>query len=311
MSERALKSLVAGLAAAMVAYVIVGFLSRDRGVGGSDPALEAFLQHLGNDTLASVTLTSPAGVTFHLVHAGAAWAVNDLPADSTAVSRLQRSAREAKIGVMISSSEANQARLGVVADSAWTLEVQTVAGETARLLVGHNGSRMSSVYVRLPDEAATWELTGDIRGAVARTLTDWRDKAIAHVDTAGVGGIDVTRDGGHYTITRRDSAWVIAASAGGEGEPAEASTVSAILSELAGLDATGFATDTTTTDSTQYRQLTARSLTGDTLLSIDAAGTSAGWHVTVGGNATLFDVPAYRIDRLLPKRDDVVGKGTG
>jgi Domain of unknown function (DUF4340) len=311
MSEKALKRLVVVLAAAIVLYIIVGFLSRDRGVGAGDPELQAFLHQLGSDTVASITLTSPAGVAFHLVHTSGTWTVNDLPADSTAVRRLQQSARDTKLGVMISSSAANHARLGVTADSAWVIEIQPAAGQAAQLLVGHNGSRMSSVYARMPDESPTWELTGDLRGAVTRTLTDWRDKTIAHVDTAKVSAIDVARDADHYTLARRDSAWVVTAAVGRAAGPARTSAVSAILSELARFDATGFASDTTATDSTQYRQLTVRSTAGDTLLSIAASGTSAGWHVTARGNATIFDVPAHVMDRLLPKREDVVKKAAG
>jgi len=311
MSEKALKRLVAGLATAVVLYIMVGFLGRNRGTGSGDPALDAFLRQLGTDSLSSIMVTSPGGDSFRLARRGDSWTVNDLAADSAAIARLQRSARDAKVGVMISSSDANHARLGVTADSAWTVEVQPAGVGATRLLVGNNGSRMSSAYVRLPDEAATWELTGDLRGAVARSLTDWRDKTIARIDTAKVASLELARDGSHYTISRLDSTWVVTTMAGHAAEPAESGTVSSILSELARLDATGFATDTMTTDSTQYRQLIVRSATGDTLLSIDASGTSAGWHVVTRGNGTIFDVPAYRVDRLLPKREDVARKATG
>lgn len=310
MSEKVLKRLVAVLAAAVVLYILVGFLGRGRGESGGDPAIEAFLRGLGSDSLASITLTSPAGETYRLVRAGGVWTVNDLAADSTAIARLRKSALDAKVSVLISSSEANHARLGVSADSAWTVEVQAAGGAASRLLVGRNGSRMSSVYVRLPDEAGTWELTGDLRGAVVRTMTDWRDRTIARVDTAKIASLDVTRDGGHYTIGRQDSAWSIA-QPGAASHLAEANAVSGMLAELARLDATGFATDTTATDSTQRRSLVVRSSAGDTLLAIEAAGTSAGWHVVAKGNSTIFDVPSYIMDRLIPKREDATGKATG
>jgi hypothetical protein len=84
-----------------------------------------------------------------------------------------------------------------------------------------------------------------------------------------------------------------------------------MLAELASLEATGFATDTTATDSTQRRGLIVRSSAGDTLLAIEAAGTSAGWHVVAKGNSTIFEIPAYSMDRLTPKREEAARKSSG
>ncbi len=257
-----------------------------------------------------MTITSPKGERFELNRGSPAWTVNGLPADSTAMDRLLRAVRDATIGDMASSSQANQQRMGVSSDSAWTLEFRPHTGQAAKLLLGKEGASYSTVYARLPDQDATWVLSGDLRAAATRTLADWRDKTIVRIDTAKVAKVRVDTDSAHYALVRSGAAWqLLRDKAGRAADSVAADSTGArnLLGQLARIEASGFAPDTATFTGT-HRTLLVLGTAGDTLAAIDFAGAGVNWMARRTGATTTWQVPSYQLDQLMPKPDQLAAK---
>lgn len=303
MSEAALKRILFLVGALVLVYgaVRVGaYAMRPRGDSGG--ALAATFDRLRKDSLASVTVVSPKGDTVQARRAADGWTVNGFRADSIAADRLVRAVREASVSDLVAQSAETHARLGVTSDSAWTATLRTER-DSATLLIGNTGPEYGTTYVRLPNADAVYEVRGELRGALAIPLGDWRDKTIVRTDTTAVHALVVERDRKSARLERADKSWKRVSG------PAKATVDTArvrdVLSELARFEATGFPADTATFTGKETRRLVALDAKGDTLAAIELTGDDTAWLARSRGSTQIYQVASYRVDRLVPKVDSL------
>lgn len=302
MSEKTLRMSLYFLASVGVLYglsvVLGGRVGGD--ASGGDPELAATLAGIDPVLVSNVAITGPRD-TLRLVREGTAWSVNGFEADSGAVSRLLRALEETEVASVAAANPANHARLGLDADSAWTL----VVDDDVRVLLGKAGTRFRTAYARLPGEDVASLIRGDLRSAAARSLLDWRDKIVLRADTGAVAGIRVTRDGDETLYERRDSTWVVG------DEEADATTVRNILQELSGLRATGFAPEdeAAPTEADADRSVRATNAEGEEVAVLFLAEQEGSFRVATPASPYVFEVPTYRADRVAPAPPDDDGGG--
>lgn len=299
MSPNALKKLIGALLAALAVWGVVALRTRDR-----SPAAPAELSALvagmkDTASLTTVRFKAPEGAPVELTREGAAWKVNGRTADSGMVARFLTSLADATAGDLVARNAANHARLGLAADSAYTMELE---GRTpAALLVGNAGSRYGTTYVRQPRSDEVWLVGADLRTPARRSLDDWRSRRVLALDTAAVARLEIQRDGESYSLTRTDSAWALA-----DGTRADGAVVRDILGELRDLQADGLLTGT---DSLAAREpggyVVARGKDGGPLASLQiGSGEYERW-LRPDGDSVTYRIPSYRVDRLAPKRERV------
>jgi len=304
-SENGLKALVGIIAVLIVIWATVTYLPRGGGVGGAPPseALAGFFQGVTPESVTSVQFREPGGgASVTLERGEGSWTVNGFRADSATVARFWEAVGEAKVADLVGSNPDNHPRLGVTADSAWTVEVHQAQG-TRSLLVGKSGTRYGTAYVRLPDQAEVYLLEGGLRPTLTRALDDWRSKRIARVDTSAVQQIELDRGGARYTLQRADSTWVMA-----DGSEADGTTVRDLLSELARMDASGFYG---AQDSLPLLAGTLRALdrTGQPLFYMEIGSGEGDRWVRVEGDSILYRVASWRASRILPALGSSAGEG--
>jgi hypothetical protein len=303
MSEKALRRLVAIVAALAVVYGLVrliGYFTRPSGTPGGE--LTQALDRLRRDTLVAASITSPRGEKIEVKRDSTGWTVNGFKADSEAVDRLLRAAAEGRVLDQIARTRDNHSRLGVTQDSAWSVELRGLRS-SVRALLGNSGREYSTAYMRLPDQDAVYEVGGNWRWALTRSLAEWRDKTVVRIDTARVQRVIVERDRERYELSRDSKGW----KAGTQG--VDSLRVRDLLSELARFEASGFAPDTARFEGKERRRIVALGEKGDTLARIDFAGEGSGtWLARTRSKDDLFQVFAYRVDRVTPKRSEAVPK---
>jgi hypothetical protein len=303
-SEKTLKRLLGALVVVLVLYGGVWVVSRWSGGGpAAAPALADIFDGIAPSVVTEVTLKGPTdSVTLARTDTtGLEWTVNGMATDSGTVARFFSTLKDTKVGDLVSTNPANQAAMGISADSAWTLSFD-VAGEKRTLLVGHSGPRYNTTYVRLPGKDQVYLAEGELRSNVTRSLDDWRNKRIVAVDTAAVHRLEVQRDGEAYTLVRADSSWTLAG-----GEATNKTSVKDILTELSGLQAAGFlARGDTLSETPEGAHLLALSASGDTLGQVTiGSGAADRWARTPGDSVT-YRLAGWRVDRVVPKRESVV-----
>lgn len=303
MSESTLRRIILALVAFAVAWILVT-LTRRGGAGARDDGEMALALHrLQQDTANAFTIAAAGEAPIEIANRGGAWTVNGMPADSDAVNRLRSAVSGAAVGDLVSTSPRNHERLGVGRDSAWSLVIHA-GTRTDTLLVGKTARRTGYTYVRLPDHDQTWEVSGDLRSAAAHTIPDWRDKVMARVDTTAVARIEIARGDTTFALVKDAGGWKL-----DSGDAADSTAMHAVLAGLSRFAATSIAPDTVPFDGPDHRHVIALSAAGDTLADLAFAGKDYTWLGRRAGNATVFNVASYSIDRLAPGPATVTKRG--
>lgn len=304
MSEKALKALFGTVLGLGILWLAVSFFPRgDGGSGEPSGQLATFFDGVTPEAVTAFRIRNPeTGTQIELSRAGGEWRANGFRADSSMLARLWEAFDNAEIDDLVASNPANHARMGLVADSAWTLELDLTDG-TKTLLLGKQGSRYGTAFVRLPGEDDVHLLTGSLRPNLTRSLDDWRNKRVATVDTANVWRIEVERDDESSSLQRSDSLWVM-----DSGEEATVSAVRSLLGEMARMDATGFYAPG---DSLPALAGSIRALdeAGETHLFLEIGSGDGDRWVRVEGDSITYKIPSWRASRIFPDLEAVTGGG--
>ena len=294
MSEKTLRMSLYCLVAVTVLYLGVTMMrGGGNGAQATDQALQDAFAELGRVSHTHFEIAGPRE-TIVLDKADGAWTVNGFEADSGAVARFLRAVEEVEIAAVAATNPNNHGRLGVSADSAWSLGT----GGGPAVLLGKTGNRFRTAYARLPDADLVSLIEGDLRSAAARPVLDWRNKVILQTDTAIVASIRVARDGRTVLYERQDSSWTA------DGGEADAVTVRNILQELANLRASGFAPDDAGMPAEPERSVQAADANGNELASVTLADGDGNVLVLSAGSPYIFEVPTFRADRIAPAPPD-------
>ncbi len=297
MTEKTLRGSLYALVGVAALYVVI---TLSGGRGGDGPSgssrLAEALEDIDRAEVGRADVEGPSD-TVRLAREGDAWVVNGFPADSAAVERFLRALDETSVSSVASTNADNHARLGVDADSAWTLSVDGAPP----ILLGKSGARYRTAFARMPGEDVVSLLSGDLRSAAARPLLDWRDKTILRVDTAAAAAIRITRDGGRTDYERGDSAWTAG------GAMAEDATIRGILQELAHLRASRFAPPDYEMPASPERAVQVLDAEGAEIASLSLAEADGDFHVVTPASPYVFVVAAFRANRVAPGPPDEEG----
>ena len=293
MSEQTLKKVFGALGILVILWLGSVLLS-GRGGGDSAPdgGIASLFEGLDKTTVSAVRIVGPIQ-TVALERSGGAWTVNGNLADSSAVTRFWNALVEAEVGGVVANNPSNHERMGLSADSAWTVDFTLADSRVASVLVGKVGPIFPSGYVRLPDQDAVVVVSGDFRSTVILSVTQWRDKTILRVDTAAVARVVLETDEGIHVAERADTTWSV------DGEPANANTMRSVLDELANLVALGFVEDGEAFEENP-RRVIALGAEADTLGIVVITGDSGTRHARTPGSAIVFEIPSFRVDRIMP-----------
>lgn len=306
MTETTLRRVLAAVAVLAVGYgavVLIG--GSDEGDGPGGPVVEAMARAAG--ALDSVRIEG-GGDTVALRRVDGGWRVDGHPADTARVGSLERAlGAEASSVELASRNPENHAGMGVDSASARRVVLSPAGGEPVRLLVGDEGPGGSGVYVRTPESASVYLVPGDLGRLARQDRQRWRDRTVTAVDTGRARTIRVRRGDTAYALRRGDGAWRL------DGGPADSARVDRLLSDLAGLEADGFAPDTATVEPADRSVTVLGSGASDTLTRVLMRRTGGDdrsrYHARVRGRPGVLELSAARADRLAPPRADLAPDG--
>ena len=302
MSDRTLKRLFGLLVLGFVLYAALSWVTRARRSGSNDDSgVARLLERADPESVSSIQFVG-SGDTVTVSRTERGWTVNEYAADSALVARFLTSLAESEVDAVVATNPSNHERMGVEGSDAVTMRLLSDDGDV-ELILGNSGRRFGTVFAREPDADAVVSILGDLRSAAVRPVEQWRDKSVVRVDTAQVATLVFETASGSYQVERDDSAWSL------EGAPADSATVRVVLSELVNVFATGFAPDTARLQEGQATTVTALDAAGDTLASLTAQSTESGLWLQRRGSPTVYELAAWREERLYPPRDALTGEG--
>lgn len=308
MTETTLRRVLAVVAVLAAGYgAVVLFGGSDDGDGPGGPVVEAMSRAAGG--LDSVRIEG-GGDTVALRRREGGWRVDGHPADTARVRSLREALDAGGSSVELASrNPENHAGMGVDSASARSVVLAPGEGRPVRLLVGDEGPAGSGAYVRAPGSPSVYLVGGDLGRLVREGREEWRDRTVTAVDTARARTVRVRRGDAAYALRRADGAWRL------DGGPADSARVARLLSDLAGLEADGFAPDTAAVEPADRTVTVLGSAGSDTLAhvllrSTDGDGTSR-FRVRVRGRPGVLELSGPRADRLAPPRAELAADGEG
>ncbi len=294
MNEKTLRLSLYFLAGVTALYLLATLLRGDSGGPARDAALAGALESVDGASIVHAEIAGPED-TILLERHPDGWTVNGFDADSGAVARFLRAVDEVEVASVAAANPTNHARLGVTADSAWTL---SLGGGEVVVLLGKAGSRFRTAYARLPGEDPVSLIRGDLRSAAVRPLLDWRNKIVLRADTGAVESIRITRGGEVALYERQDSTWTV------DGQEADAVTVRNLLQELANFRASGFAPEGAEIPAQPDRTLLATDTAGVEMATLLLADRGGNFWAASPSSPYVFEVPTFRADRIVPGTDE-------
>ena len=298
MSERTLKQLVGALALVVAMWALATLLSGGGGgVPRADGEIAAVFEGVSEASVTELRMSNESG---ELVLAGGAgaWTVNDLRTDSGTVTRFWNVLTGLEVGDLVASNPANHGRMGVADDGGAVLEID-IGGETRTVVVGDQGPRFGTTYVRLPGQDEVYVADGDLRSHLQRELADWQNRVVVRIDTSAVARVEIERDGEMYALVRGDSLWTFEG-----GAETNNNTARGVVSELANLIAAGVLVGADSLAQAEPGGGTiAFDADGNVLAEVTiGSGTSERW-VRASGDDVIYRLASFRIDRITPTRE--------
>ena len=300
MSEKTLKTLVGALVVIAGLWAVAAlFSSQGDGGRGASGDIATFFDDISEVSVTSVRMNGP-DYNSELSGGFGNWTVNGYQADSAAVFRLWTAILTFEVGDLVASNPSNHDRMGLSADAGWSIEFD-VDGVIKTILVGDAGPRVSTTYVRLPDEDEVYILEGDLRTHVRRLPNEWRSKRVVGIDTAAVTRIEIQRDAEAYTLVRADSLWTFE-----NGSETSSSAVNGVMSELASLLAVGFLEEGDSLEVMDQGGVTTAYDESGNVLALVTIGTgdSDRWARSTG-DEVIYRIGSYRVDRIAPKLESI------
>lgn len=304
MSEQGLKRLVGAVALLGGLWLISALLSgQGRGGVTASGQMFALFRQLEGPSLTGVTVES-SGDTLVLVREGETWTVNGHATDDLTLSTFLVAVTSASVGDLVATNPENHERMGVTDEVATRVDFETDSGRSSFLL-GRSGRAFQTAYVRLPGEDEVYVMHGDLSSQLRRPVDSWRDRTIVAVDTAAVARLVVESGDGDYVLQRADSVWTLE-----DGSATDGPTVSAILTELASLSATGFLTEVDSIAALDRASITrAFASDGSLLAEVTVGEGNADRWARAGDGGSIFRLSAFRAGRVAPARSTVAGGG--
>ncbi len=236
MSRRHLGIIFGSLGVLLLIYLglqVVG--STERPAAGG-PDIGAYVDTTAD--LVRITTAEPAD-SIRLQLKDGVWTVNGYPADTAIIRQALADLDTARTGRLVARSISNHERLGVAEGASRLVGVGLPEEPVLQFYLGDSGRE--GRYVRLPDSPEVYVVAAEAVRWFDRGLDDWRDRAIASVDTAAVAWYRIRRDSDELSVsrTRADSLarWSV------DGAPADSALAGRVLETVADLRASGFPSD--------------------------------------------------------------------
>ena len=301
MSARTFKQLVAALLVVAISWGLASLFSRRGGDSiAATGEIATFFDGVNESSISAVRMAGGAG-EIELLPSGDSWTVNGWAIDSGSVTRFFDTLEEAQVGDLVAANPANHRRMGIATDNASRIELE-VDRLSRTLLIGTQGPRFSTSYIRLPEADEVYLLESNLSTHMARNLDDWRNRKMIAIDTSRVVRLDVQRDGDGFTLVRGDTAWTFE-----DGTPVNALQVGSMLQELSGsLIASRFVEDGDSIgNSPQGGSTVAYAGSGDVLAEVSIGSGENDLWATVTGDSVTYRLPQFRADLITPRLESI------
>jgi hypothetical protein len=236
-----------------------------------------------------------------LEHTGGKWNLSSpvqYLADEPSVLALLSSANKFKIMSLVSSNPTKQTLYQVDATTGTNVKFSDRKGKTVSLIVGKMGPSYSETYIRTPGSNDVYLAEGFNSWSINKEVREWRDKTILKTEKDAIKQLAFEYAKDKFSLVKLDSInWSV------NGDSANNSTVSNLLSSLANLRTEDFID---TTVSLPPAQLKLQVMSNETinLQFQPMPPDSAKYWVSTSQSPQIFVVNKYTAQQILKQKKD-------
>jgi hypothetical protein len=295
MSKKTLNTIIKIFLSATILWVGLSLMnSRSNRSDATVNSVREFFANFDSTTVTNLNIQSPDGSITELAHLDDSWTVNGYSIEEVSLSKLLDAIDENEVGNVVAINAENHGRMGLSADSTWRLEIVQSESNKSTILIGNTGPTFPSVFTRVVDQDEVVLISGDLRGAVTQSLTEWRDKTIITTDTIALSSILLDYGNATYRLERSDTTWTM------DGEVVDAAAVIGITAELSNMEASGFLDESQNPSTENTRRIVAMDESGSIMNQLVLTGQGLTRHVQNPNSEIIFEIPSWKFSRIVP-----------
>ena len=295
MSKKTLNTIIKIFLSVTILWVGLSLMnSRSNRPGTSINSVQELFANFDPTTVTNFNIQSPDGSITELTHLDDNWTVNGYSIEEASLNKLLDAIDENEVGNVVANNAENHGRMGLSADSTWRLEIIESESKTSTILIGNTGPTFPSVFTRVVDQDEVVLISGDLRGAVTQSLTEWRDKTIITTDTIALSSILLDYGNATYRLDRSDTTWTM------DGEVVDAAAVIGITAELSNMEASGFLDESQNPSTENTRRIVAMDESGSIMNQLVLTGQGLTRHVQNPNSEIIFEIPSWKFSRIVP-----------
>lgn len=295
MSKKTLNTIIKLFLSATILWVGLSLMNgRSNRSNATVNSVGEFFANFDSTTVTNFNIQSPDGSITELAHLDDNWTVNGYSIEEVSLNKLLDAIDENEVGNVVANNAENHGRMGLSADSTWRLEIIESESKTSTILIGNTGPTFPSVFTRVVDQDEVVLISGDLRGAVTQSLTEWRDKTIITTDTIALSSILLDYGNATYRLERSDTTWTM------DGEVVDAAAVIGITAELSNMEASGFLDESQNPSTENTRRIVAMDESGSIMNQLVLTGQGLTRHVQNPNSEIIFEIPSWKFSRIVP-----------
>jgi len=297
-----LKRLAIVFAVLIASWLLLRSVSRT----GADGAEALVLPALSSATVDQMVLVRALD-SLDLVRRGMEWTVNGNPASQRAIDAFLAAATDSTfVSELTAQSAASHQRMGV--DSATGHRLTFRSGGTTRLDLwqGNRGPELDGFYFRRVGDTTVYLVRGQFAELSGQPADEWRDRQLARIRPATVGGVQVARGKVTYQLSRSGKGWTLSG-----GRAADSTRVIRFLALFGDLRAAGFphASDLPGIRfDPAERIVTLTDTAGQTLLALRLDSTETGYWAQTRASPAVYRLETRVTESITPAESTLLAR---
>jgi hypothetical protein len=299
-------TLLKRLAVVFAVLIASWFLLRNMRRAGADGAEALTLPALTSATLDQMVLVRALD-SLDLVRTGTEWTVNGNPASQRAIDAFLVAATDSTfISELAAQSEASHQRMGVDSATGHRLTFRSGGTTLLDLWQGNRGPELDGFYFRRVGDMKVYLVRGQFAELSGQPADEWRDRQLARISPATIGGVQVVRGKVTYQLSRSGNGWTLSG-----GRAADSTKVARFLALFGDLRAMGFP-DATDLPGIRFdpteRIVTLADTAGLTLLALRLDSTETGYWAQSRASPAVYRLETRVTELITPAESTLVAR---
>ena len=252
-----------------------------------------------------ISIISGDGGEITIVKENGAWKVNGFVADQKEVENFFDTLVNLTIGSLVSRNSANHENFEVTQDSGIILTLTRGNTETI-FVIGKRSAAFNSFYTRMKESDNVYEVSGNLRDKISRSVAAWRDKTVVNIPKESIQRVEVNSQAALLVMTKNEEGWN--AQKASKRATLNEATADRLLAAFNPLEASGFLSEGEQKEFEKAKDKTIIRVFGDSdknIATINLFKKDNDWWGQLEEKTIFYKIPSYKLSNIPLKDEDI------